>query len=133
MVAGRSAVGDDQRDSAGARLGRDHAIGLGFAAVNQGIRAGDQAGEFAPILDGPEDAHRRASLGEHLEPLTPRTVADEKQAGRPPAGGLVHRLDDHVPSLFGREPADAHEQRRIRAEPERMQGRAAQSLRSQRG
>ena len=51
MVDRRSAIWNNQRNAAGARLSCGHAKGLGFTTVDERVRAGQQSRKFEPVAD----------------------------------------------------------------------------------
>ena len=68
---------DDQRNSARSSFGRDQTEGLGFAAVNQSVRACQEPGKLRSVGDRSEDRDVAILLGDHFELLPFRAIADE--------------------------------------------------------
>ena len=82
LVARGAPVGNDQRHSARPRLGRDHAEGLGLAAVDQRVGAGESSASSLRSAIGGCTAADREPAASSSRRVPPRPVTDEQQADR---------------------------------------------------
>ena len=109
LVHRSAAIGNDQRNSARASLGRDHAERLCLAAVHQRIGAGEETRKLATVADPRKHRHSADAVGEQLE-LRAACGPRRPGASRPCAWcGLTDRAHDHVPALLRGEAADAEQ------------------------
>ena len=106
-----AAIGDDQRNAAGARFRRDHAESLGLAAMDQRIGARQQARQLVAVRRAAGEPRLAHVVGKALELAAPRPVADEHQPDRTPTRATSRdRADHHVPALLAGQAPDADQQ-----------------------